>query len=232
MQMGVLTVGVVTKPFNFEGRKRQRNSATGIDALQNIVDTLITIPNERLLASMSENALLEESFRCADDVLCQAVQGISDIITTDGIWNVDFADVRTTMSYKGMALMGTGTAEGPNRAVEAAKRAISSPLLEETSIRGARGVLINISATKETLRLHEVNAAARIIEDAADAEETIVGTVYDDTMGDGIKITVIATGFNQDGNEQSGDNVVHMPSSGASKLDPVDNLDKPAIFRS
>ena len=235
--LGALTVGVVTRPFNFEGRKRLRHADEGINELQKVVDTLITIPNERLLVAMGENALLEDSFVYADDVLCQAVQGISDIITMPGIVNVDFADVRTIMSGKGMALMGTGAAEGPNRAVEAAKHAISSPLLEETSIRGARGVLINITAARENLRLHEVAAAARIIEEAADAEETIFGAVYDDTMGDRIKITVIATGFNQNSGEQlprPGGNMITMPHQAANTSisdSSVNSFDTPSFLR-
>ena len=235
--LGALTVGVVTKPFNFEGRKRIRHADEGITELQKVVDTLITIPNERLLVAMGENALLEDSFLYADDVLCQAVQGISDIIVMPGIVNVDFADVRTIMSGKGMALMGTGSAEGPNRSIEAAKHAISSPLLEETSIKNARGVLINITAARENLRLHEVAAAARIIEEAADAEETIFGAVYDDTMGERIKITVIATGFNQSSSEQPAkSNNVGMSapslaiSTGNSEPNG-NNLDTPAFIR-
>lgn len=196
-ELSALTVGVVTKPFRFEGKKRMLHADEGIRELQEVVDTLITIPNERLLHAMGADALLEDSFRYADDVLCQAVQGISDIITMPGIVNVDFADVRTIMAGRGMALMGTGTAQGENRAVEAAQRAIASPLLEETSIRGAKGVLINITATRASLRLHEVDAAAKIIEEIAGPEDTIFGAVYDDSMADGIKITVIATGFNQ-----------------------------------
>ncbi|MDR0310500.1 MAG: cell division protein FtsZ [Acidobacteriota bacterium] len=235
-ELGALTVGVVTKPFSFEGRKRLRHADEGIKELQQIVDTLITIPNERLLAAMGENALLEDSFRYADDVLCQAVQGISDIITMPGIVNVDFADVRTIMTGKGMALMGTGMAEGQNRAVEAARRAISSPLLEETSIRGARGILINVTASRENLRLHEVAAAARIIEEAADAEETIFGAVYDDTMGDNIKITVIATGFNQsEGAEipKSGGNVIPLliPGVQPNPAPAANDLDTPSFLR-
>jgi cell division protein FtsZ len=175
----------------------------GIRELKEVVDTLITIPNERLLHAMGADALLEDSFRYADDVLCQAVQGISDIITMPGIVNVDFADVKTIMAGKGMALMGTGTAEGQNRATEAAQRAISSPLLEETSIRGAKGVLINITATRNSLRLHEVDAAAKIIEEVANPEDTIFGAVYDDSMGDRIKITVIATGFAHGASDRS-----------------------------
>jgi cell division protein FtsZ len=248
-ELNALTVGVVTKPFNFEGKKRNLQAEEGIRELKEVVDTLITIPNERLLYAMGADALLEDSFRYADDVLCQAVQGISDIITMPGIVNVDFADVRTIMSGRGMALMGTGVAEGENRAVEAAQRAISSPLLEETTIKGAKGVLINITASRNTLRLHEVDAAAKIIEETAHPEDTIFGAVYDESMGERIKITVIATGFNQAGLERSksSSNVVPM----ASPLEPSrlqdgdrsgdrgiefrppgrDNLDEPAFRR-
>jgi cell division protein FtsZ len=245
-ELGALTVGVVTKPFNFEGRKRMMYAEEGIHELKDVVDTLITIPNERLLQAVGPEALLEDSFRYADDVLCQAVQGISDIITMPGIVNVDFADVRTIMSGKGMALMGTGVAEGENRAVEAAQRAISSPLLEETSIRGARGVLINITATRESLRLHEVDAAAKIIEEIAGAEDTIFGAVYDEKMGDRLKITVIATGFNQNGGEKiksptdfirGFNNVIPLnPSESSKSIDYQlaairENLDEPAFRR-
>jgi cell division protein FtsZ len=245
-ELGALTVGVVTKPFSFEGKKRNLHAEEGINELKEVVDTLITIPNERLLAAMGRDALLEDSFRYADDVLCQAVQGISDIITMPGIVNVDFADVRTIMSGKGMALMGTGIAEGENRAIEAAQRAISSPLLEETSIRGARGVLINITASRESLKLHEVDAAAKIIEEVAGAEETIFGAVYDERMGDRIKITVIATGFNQSGNERAKSASEHIravgnvipltPSESNKTIDYQlasirDNLDEPAFRR-
>jgi len=222
-ELGALTVGVVTKPFNFEGKRRHLHAEEGIRELKEVVDTLITIPNERLLYAMGTEALLEDSFRYADDVLCQAVQGISDIITMPGIVNVDFADVRTIMSGKGMALMGTGLAEGDGRAVQAAQRAISSPLLEETTLKGAKAVLINITATRQSLKLFEVDAAAKIIEEVANPEDTIFGAVYDDTMGDRIKITVIATGFNQDALDKSkghGDaaransNVISMSTSG------------------
>jgi cell division protein FtsZ len=245
-ELGALTVGVVTKPFNFEGKKRQAHAEAGLQELRDVVDTLITIPNERLLAAMGPEALLEESFRYADDVLCQAVQGISDIITMPGIVNVDFADIRTIMSGKGMALMGTGIAEGANRAVEAAQRAISSPLLEETSIRGARGVLINITATRNSLRLHEVDAAAKIIEEIAGAEDTIFGAVYDESLGDRIKITVIATGFNLNGSEKSkgtseyiravGNVIPLTPSDSGKSIDyqlasAKENLDEPAYKR-
>jgi cell division protein FtsZ len=247
-ELGALTVGVVTKPFLFEGKKRTMHAEEGLRELKEVVDTLITIPNEKLLAAMGSDALLEDSFRYADDVLCQAVQGISDIITLPGIVNVDFADVKTIMSGKGLALMGTGLAEGENRAVEAAQRAISSPLLEETSIRDAMGVLINITATRESLRLQEVYSAAKIIEEVAGAENTIFGAVYDEKMGDGLKVTVIATGFNQTGNENIDGvssrerarivgNVVPLGSSESTR--PIDyqlasvkdSLDEPAFKR-
>jgi cell division protein FtsZ len=244
-ELNALTVGVVTKPFNFEGKKRMLHAEEGVRELKEVVDTLITIPNERLLYAMGSEALLEDSFRYVDDVLCQAVQGISDIITMPGIVNVDFADVRTIMAGRGMALMGTGIAEGENRAVEAAQRAISSPLLEETSIKGARGVLINVTATRSSLRLHEVDAAAKVIEEVANPEDTIFGAVYDESMGNRIKITVIATGFNHTG-ERKGSleggrgtgNVV--PLSGNTDLSKGidirlnqtrDNLDEPAFRR-
>jgi cell division protein FtsZ len=239
-ELSALTVGVVTKPFNFEGKKRALHAEEGVRELKEVVDTLITIPNERLLYAMSPDALLEDSFRYADDVLCQAVQGISDIITMPGIVNVDFADVRTIMSGKGMALMGTGVAEGENRAIEAAQRAIASPLLEETAIRGARGVLLNITASRGTLRLHEVDAAAKIVEEAAHPEDTIFGAVYDESMGERIKITVIATGFNQPvAGEHSKTLADHLRSAGnvvplsttAEPAKTITNLDEPAFRR-
>jgi cell division protein FtsZ len=213
-ELSALTVAVVTKPFNFEGKKRLAHADQGLTELKEVVDTLITIPNERLLYAMGAEALLEDSFRYADDVLCQAVQGISDIITMPGVVNVDFADVRTIMSGRGMALMGTGIAEGDNRAVEAAQRAIASPLLEETSIRGAKGVLINVTASRSSLRLQEVDAAAKIIDEAAGAEDTIFGAVYDEAMGNRIKITVIATGFNlRTASDGRGSNVIPLSST-------------------
>ena len=213
-ELGALTVGVVTKPFLFEGKKRLMHAEEGLNELKDVVDTLITIPNEKLLEAMGADALLEDSFRYADDVLCQAVQGISDIIVLPGIVNVDFADVKTIMSGRGLALMGTGLAEGDNRAVEAAQRAISSPLLEETSIREASGVLINITATRESLRLQEVYSAAKIIEEVAGAEDTIFGAVYDGKMENTLKVTVIATGFNQSGNEKTAGRTEHTRTAG------------------
>jgi len=241
-ELGALTVGVVTKPFNFEGKKRLMIAEEGIRELQEVVDTLIVISNERLLPTMGPEALLEDSFRFADDVLCQAVQGISDIITDSGIWNIDFADVRKIMANKGMALMGTGVAEGDNRAVEAAQRAISSPLLEENSIRGAKGVLINITAARDSIRLQEVDAAANIIKEAAEPEETILGVVYDERMGNRFKLTVIATGFHQNNKGQiepsrSSGNVIPLASHETSRsidyqiASARDKLDEPAFRR-
>ncbi|MDY7091706.1 MAG: cell division protein FtsZ [Acidobacteriota bacterium] len=194
-EIGALTVAVVTKPFTFEGRRRQQLAEKGIEELRSAVDTLITIPNERLLSFVDRGTPLSEAFRIADDVLRQAVQGISDLITVPGEINVDFADVRTIMTGMGMALMGTGIAKGENRAVEAAQRAISSPLLEETSIQGAQGVLINISGGRD-LTLHEVAEAADIISEAVDPDANIIsGMVLDDGLEEAMKVTVIATGF-------------------------------------
>src|SRR5436189_220846 len=198
-ELGALTVAVVTKPFLFEGRRRLQQAEQGLSELHESVDTVITIPNERLFSAVPEGASFADAFKAADDVLRQAVQGISDLITVPGLINLDFADVRTVMSGMGMALMGTGSARGDNRAVEAAKKAISSRLLEEGSIQGARGVLINITGGQDLL-LHEVSEASGIIHDAADGEANIIfGAVLDERMKDEVKITVIATGFDHPG---------------------------------
>ncbi|MEE8525240.1 MAG: cell division protein FtsZ [Thermoanaerobaculia bacterium] len=197
-EIGALTVAVVTKPFGFEGRRRMQFAERGVEELRSSVDTLIAIPNERLLSFVDRGTPLTEAFLIADDVLRQAVQGISDLITVPGEINVDFADVKTIMTDMGMALMGTGIAKGESRAVEAAQRAISSPLLEETSIDGARGVLLNIAGGHD-LTLHEVAEAARIISEAVDPEANIIsGMVIDEELGDEMKVTVIATGFDTD----------------------------------
>ncbi|MCU1347479.1 MAG: ftsZ [Acidobacteria bacterium] len=194
-ELGALTVAVVTKPFNFEGKRRRVQAEQGIRALRDSVDTLITIPNERLLNFVERATSLGDSFKIADDILRQAVQGISDLITVPGEINLDFADVRTIMHGMGMALMGTGVSSGEHRAVEAAQRAISSPLLEEASIEGAKGVLINVTGGPD-MTLFEVHEAASIIQEAADEEANIIfGTVIDPNMKDEIKVTVIATGF-------------------------------------
>jgi cell division protein FtsZ len=193
-EMGALTVGVVTKPFAFEGRRRQSQAERGLDELLESVDTMIVIPNEKLLA-VARDAGFFESFRVADDILRQAVQGISDIITIPGIINRDFADVKTIMAGMGYAVMGTATARGDRRAVEAAQDAIASPLLEAGAIDGARGILINVTGSS-TLKLAEVNEASTIIQSAAHEDANIIfGAVLDERMKDEVKITVIATGF-------------------------------------
>ncbi len=193
-EMGALTVGVVTKPFAFEGRRRQSQAERGLDELLESVDTMIVIPNEKLLA-VARDAGFFESFRVADDILRQAVQGISDIITIPGIINRDFADVKTIMAGMGYAVMGTATARGDRRAIEAAQEAIASPLLEAGAIDGARGILINVTGSS-TLKLAEVNEASTIIQTAAHEDANIIfGAVLDERMKDEVKITVIATGF-------------------------------------
>jgi len=193
-EMGALTVGVVTRPFTFEGRRRTSQAEEGIAALQSRVDTLIIIPNDKLLAVISEQTPVQEAFRVADDILRQGVQGISDIITVPGLVNVDFADVRAVMADAGSALMGIGVGSGKSRAREAAIASISSPLLE-SSIEGARGVVFNITGGSD-LTLHEVNAAAEIIYEVVDPNANIIfGAVIDDRMQGEIRITVIATGF-------------------------------------
>ena len=226
-ELGALTVAVVTKPFAFEGKKRMAQAERGLADLKECVDTVITIPNERLLATLERGTSLFDAFRIADDILRQAVQGISDLITVPGLINLDFADVRTVMSGMGMALMGTGSAKGENRAVEAAKKAISSRLLEDGSIQGARGVLINITGGQDLL-LHEVSEASNIIHDAADADANIIfGAVLDEAMKDDIKITVIATGFDRR-TETSGAAAtggVARPSA------PAPDLEIPAFLR-
>ena len=194
-ELGALTVAVVTKPFAFEGSRRNRQAEAGIQELRGIVDTLITIPNQRLLTVVERGTSLQEAFRVADSVLQQAVQGISDLILVPGLINLDFADVRAIMSGMGLALMGVGVGRGEHRAIDAAQKAIASPLLEETSIEGARGLLINITGGGD-LTLHEVNEAASAVAEAAHEEANIiVGAVVDDALAEEIRVTVIATGF-------------------------------------
>lgn len=194
-ELGALTVGVVTKPFMFEGKKRMKQAGLGIQALEECVDSLITIPNQRLLQIAGESLSLVDTFKKADEVLLHAVQGISDLINNTGFINADFADVSTVMANKGLALMGTGIATGPERAVKAATDAISSPLLEDITIDGATGIIINITGNN-SLSMHETNEAVTLIMEAADEDaEIIFGTVIDEDMGDDIKVTVIATGL-------------------------------------
>ena len=193
-EMGILTIGVVTKPFTFEGKKRLSQADRGIESLKGKVDTLVVIPNDKLLQIIDRKTSIVEAFKMADDVLRQGVQGISDLIAVPGLVNLDFADVKTIMLNTGMAHMGIGRAAGENRAEDAAKQAIQSPLLE-TSIEGARGVIINITGGSE-LGLHEVNTAAELVQRSVDPEANIIfGAVIDESMGDDISITVIATGF-------------------------------------
>lgn len=198
-EIGALTVAVVTRPFKFEGKKRHIQAERGLEALRDCVDTIITIPNERLLAIIDRSTPLTEAFCTADDVLRQAIQGISDLILVPGLINLDFADVKTIMSGMGLAMMGTGVAEGEGRAVEAAKRAISSPLLEGASVNGARGVIINVTGGPD-LSLCEVSDASTIVQEAADEDANIIfGAVVDPALTGRVKITVIATGFGPGG---------------------------------
>ena len=193
-EMGILTIGVVTKPFTFEGKKRLSQAERGIESLKGKVDSLVVIPNDKLLQVIDRKTSINEAFRMADDILRQGVQGISDLIAVTGTVNLDFADVKTIMLNTGMAHMGIGRASGENRAEDAAKQAVQSPLLE-TSIEGARGVIINITGG-EDLGLHEVNTAAELVQRSVDPEANIIfGTVTDPDMKDEIQITVIATGF-------------------------------------
>ncbi len=196
-EVGALTVGVVTKPFQFEGRKKMAQAEEGLRDLKKACDTLITIPNQRLLSVASRNTSLRESFQKADDVLLQAVKGISELVTVHGLINLDFADVRSIMSEMGMAMMGAATASGESRAVEAAQRAISSPLLEDVSIKGARGLLINVTGGAD-MSLYEVNEAASLIQEEAHEDANIIfGAVIDEKINDEIRVTVIATGFGE-----------------------------------
>jgi cell division protein FtsZ len=192
---GALVVGVVTKPFLFEGQYRMRQAVEGLDLLRQEVDTAIVIPNQRLLAVASKNTPIREAFRIADDVLLRATKGVSDLITVPGLVNLDFADVKSVMTAMGDAVMGTGVGKGKNRAVESAQQAISSPLLEDTSIAGAAGVLVNVTGGPD-LALHEINEAATVINEAIGAESNMIfGAVIDDTIKDQVMITVIATGI-------------------------------------
>jgi cell division protein FtsZ len=194
-ELGALTVAVVSKPFSFEGRKRLRQAEEGLESIKEMADTVITIPNDRLRGLASKNATMLEMFRKADEVLLHSVKGITDLILMPGLVNLDFADVKTTMEKAGMAIMGIGVASGENRAVEAAERAISHPLLEDLSIAGARGVLMNITSTSELTMEEMTEASERIYSEVGDDAEIIWGTVVDESLGDEIRVTVIATGI-------------------------------------
>ena len=196
-EMDVLAIAIVTLPFDFEGKIRMNQAQEGLDELKSSVDTVISIPNERLLETVNLDTSIQNAFKMADDILRQAVQGISDLITRPGLINLDFADVKSIMKGMGMAFMGTGLASGENRALDAAQKAISSPLLVDTSIAGAHGVLINITGSKD-IRLHEVSKASELIYSKAHPEANIIfGTVIDESLKEKVKVTVIATGFDQ-----------------------------------
>ena len=196
-ELGALTIAVVTKPFKFEGKKRAIHAEAGLEALRDCVDTVITIPNERLLTIIDRKTPMTEAFALADDVLRQAIQGISDLILVPGLINLDFADVKTIMSGMGVAMMGTGTAEGEGRAMSAAQKAVSSPLLEDSSVNGARGVIINVTGGPD-MSLMEVNEASCVIQEAAHEDANIIfGAVVDPALTGKVKITVIATGFDK-----------------------------------
>jgi cell division protein FtsZ len=202
-ELGALTIAVVTKPFKFEGKKRAMQAEAGLEALRDCVDTVITIPNERLLAIIDRKTSLTEAFTMADDVLRQAIQGISDLILVPGLINLDFADVKTIMSGMGVAMMGTGIAEGEGRAMLAAQKAVSSPLLEDGSVNGARGVIINVTGGPD-MSLIEVNEASCVIQEAAHEDANIIfGAVVDPNLDGRVKITVIATGFDRPGSSRS-----------------------------
>ncbi len=225
-ELGALTVAVVTKPFQFEGKKRENQAEEGIAELKETVDTLIVIPNQRLLSVGGRNMSLLDAFKKADDILYYAVKGISDLIMVPGLINLDFADVKNVMSEMGLALMGTGVASGENRAVEAAQKAISSPLLEDNTIQGARGVLLNITGGSE-MTLFEINEASTLVQmEAHDDANIIFGTVIDDDMGDEMRITVIATGF-----DSKGRNKQNIPSVSGFVSYKREDLSTPAFIR-
>jgi cell division protein FtsZ len=220
---GALVVAVVTKPFAFEGQRKMRQAEEGLKRLKEVVDTVITIPNQRLLSIADKNTSLTDAFKKADEVLFAAVRGISDVITVPGLVNVDFADVKTIMGEMGQALMGSGCARGENRASEAARRAISSPLLEDVSISGARGVLINITGSSD-LTIHDVNEASSLIhEEAHNDAHIIFGAVIDEAMGEEVRVTVIATGF--------GPGEARRSPEAIAPATVIEDLDVPTVIR-
>ena len=226
-EMGALTVAIVTKPFLFEGKKRMKQAEEGVINLRMTADTLITIPNQRLLSISGKSMSLLEAFKKADDVLLHAAKGISDLIAFHGLINLDFADVRTIMSEMGMALMGTGTGSGDNRAVDAAQKAISSPLLEDISIEGAKGLLINVTGNS-SMTLNEVNEASVLIQKEAHEDANIIfGAVIDEQMGEEIRVTVIATGFGRMEERM----LPHLKKVSPISFSLRDNFDVPAYLR-
>lgn len=222
-ETGALVVAVVTKPFGFEGTKKMKQAEEGLRELRDKVDTVITIPNQRLLSVADRKLSLKDAFKKADEVLLQAVKGISDVITVPGLVNVDFADVKTIMSEMGQALMGSGVASGETAAQDAARKAISSPLLEDISISGARGVLINITGSSN-MSIHDVDEASSLVHSEAESDAHIIfGAVVDDTMGDELRVTVIATGFGAAEEEARYD---RLPPA-----ELIDDLDVPTVLR-
>jgi len=229
-EVSALTVGVVTKPFTREGRQRMFKADTGATELKDVVDSLIIIPNDRLVGLAGKNTSILEAFKPADDVLRQAVQGISDIITTSGVINVDFADVKSVMSERGMAMMGIGVAEGEKRASEAAHQAISSPLLEEIDISGAKGVLVNITGSSN-MTMEEFDEASRIVQEKVHEDANIfVGLVVNEEMGDSLQITAIATGFGASF-EKGRNNLEDVKENAAKRIGTNVDLDVPTIIR-
>ena len=233
--IGALTVAVVTKPFSFEGKKRAKQAQEGIEALKEVVDTAITIPNDRLRGVASKNATMLEMFRKADEVLLHSVKGITDLIMMPGLVNLDFADVKTTMSKAGMAIMGIGIASGENRATMAAERAISHPLLEDISISGARGVLMNITSTSDLTMEEMTEASDRIYNEVGDDADIIWGAVVEDSLGDEMRVTVIATGIGSE--PDLSQNHIELARKGKvrditpSDLKGAQNLDVPTFIR-
>jgi cell division protein FtsZ len=230
-ESGSLTVAVVTMPFSFEGKRRMKQAEEGMKALKEVVDTVITIPNDRLRGLASRNATMIEMFRKADDVLLHSVKGITDLIMMPGLVNLDFADVRTTMSKAGMALMGTGIASGEDRAVEAAERAISHPLLEDVSIGGARGVLMNITCGPDLTMAEMADASDRIYNEAGDDAEIIWGAVLDENIGDELRVTVIATGIESEEERKKTRFSGKVRDITEADLARAANLDEPTFIR-
>ena len=236
-EMGALTVAVVTKPFSFEGKKRTRQAMEGIDQLKSVADTVITIPNDRLRGLASKNAKMIEMFRKADEILLHSVKGITDLIMMPGLVNLDFADVRTTMSRAGLAIMGIGISKGENRAVEAAERAISHPLLEDIAISGAKGVLMNITSNSDLTMEEMTEASERIYKEVGDDADIIWGTVVDDTLDDEMRVTVIATGIGSGPATSSSNKVTDHPLRGKIRdITPEDiergiDFDEPTFIR-
>ncbi len=230
-ELGALTIAVVTKPFKFEGRKRARQAEAGIEALRECVDTVISIPNERLLSIIDQSTSFTDAFTLADDVLRQAIQGISDLILVPGLINLDFADVKTIMAGMGVAMMGTGVGEGEGRAMEAAKRAIASPLLEDSTVNGARGVIINVTGGPD-MSLMEINAASCVIQEAAHEDANIIfGAVVDPSLVGKVKITVIATGFGSPSDGQMARNSMLRQPMDIGFQTPVDMTGYAALGR-